>query len=541
MSNSPFLPPSSGQLSAPVQPPGLAGAKVFSHRQFVGFLLCAPFYCMLGLLIIEAALAALTTWLVIQAGQDLANEDFLIADFGWIVLAQSTSYVVGAISWIYAERAGFGAFGRYMLRFARENRSDARLFGDTHQREKVEPFLTNEAFHIFFELVYELEADLKLFFSLIFNTIVLGVAIDAGLPVVYGLVFVALLALQYGVRKWVATTYAENQRATNSMTARTYTAWDNITSGNRYNYRVWHAGFKQRLRDALGAQIRAILAKEGVAAVGGIFALLVIFAYLAHVAANDVKDAALLIALAATLPRQIELSYSVHNLAAGWNDLLAIWTRMNGACNAMHAQADAQFESRIKMQNLQLSYTPPGTAPEAATLLSMATFEAACTMLPQLQRGVVQVRGSNGAGKSTLLAALKQRFGSSAYYWPTSTKLAFEFSAAEVAAKEEASDGGPDEAGDAAEDDDNDGATTAQSTAQSTAPSTAQSAEKITGFSSGERQLQSLTEIVRQTSAQVYLLDEWDANLDASNRAVAQRLIDELAARSLVIEISHRG
>ena len=143
---------------------------MFSHRQFVGFLLCAPFYCMLGLLIIEAALAALTTWLVIQAGQDLANEDFLIADFGWIVFAQSTSYVVGAVSWVYAERAGFGAFGRYMLRFARENRTDARLFGDTHQREKVEPFLTNETFHIFFELVYELEADLKLFFSLIFNT-----------------------------------------------------------------------------------------------------------------------------------------------------------------------------------------------------------------------------------------------------------------------------------------------------------------------------------------------------------------------------------
>jgi hypothetical protein len=336
---------------------------VFTPRQFVGFLLCMPFYCMLGLLIIEAALAALTTWLVIQAGQDLANEDFLIADFGWIVLAQSTSYVVGAISWIYAERAGFGAFGRYMLRFARENRADARLFGDAAQREKVEPFLTNESFHIFFEVVYELEADLKLFFSLLFNTIVLGVAIDAGLPVVYGLAFVALLVLQYVARHWLAKTYADNQRATNSMTARTYTAWDNITSGNRYNFRVWHAGFKQRLRDALGAQIRAILAKEGVAAVGGIFSLLVIFAYLAHVAANDVKNAGLLIALAATLPKQIELSYSVHSLASGWNDLLAIWTRMSGACNAMHAQADAQFESRIKMQELQLSYTPPGTTP----------------------------------------------------------------------------------------------------------------------------------------------------------------------------------
>jgi hypothetical protein len=519
MSDTPIFIPTSSLQTAP---------KVFTHRQFVGFLLCAPFYCMLALLMVEAALAALTTWLVIKAGQDLANEDFLIVDFAWIVLAMSTSYLVGAVSWVYAERAGFGAFGRYMLRFARENRTDARLFGDAGQREKVEPFLTNETFHIFFELVYELEADLKLFFSLIFNTIVLGVAIDAGLPLVYGLVFLALLALQFGVRKWVARTYAENQRATNSMTARTYTAWDNITSGNRYNYRVWHAGFKQRLRDALKAQIRAILAKEGVAAVGGIFSLVVIMAYLAYVAGHNREDAALLIALAATLPRQIELSYSVHGLAAGWNDLLAIWTRMGGACNAMHAQADAQFESRIKMQGLQLAYTPPGagagpgTGPTAATPLPLASFEAACAMLPQLQRGVVQVRGSNGAGKSTLLAALKNRLGSSAYYWPTSTKLAFEFAAAEVAAKEEASDGELAEADDAADDD-------------------TASAGPGNSFSSGERQLESLTEIVRRTQAQIYLLDEWDANLDAANRAKAQRLIDELAARSLVVEISHRS
>jgi hypothetical protein len=507
--------------------------KPFRQRDFVGFLLGLPFYCMLALLLVEAALAALTTWLVIKAGQDLANEDFLMADFGWIVLAQSTSYVVGAISWIYAERAGFGAFGRYMLRFARENRGDARLFGDAVQREQVEPFLTNEAFHIFFEVVYELEADLKLFFSLLFNTIVLGVAIDAGLPAVYGLAFLALLVLQYFARHWLARTYADNQRATNSMTARTYTAWDNITSGNRYNFRVWHAGFKLRLRDALAAQIRAILAKEGVAAVGGIFSLLVIFAYLAFVAGRNTQDAALLIALAATLPKQIELSYSVHSLASGWNDLLAIWTRMAGACNAMLPQADAQFASRIKMDLLQLNYTPPasGVIASHTTALPVASFEAACTLLPQLQRGVVQVRGGNGAGKSTLLAALKHHLGSQAYYWPTSTKLAFEFAAAEAKATEEAA---VDEGAAL-------GADAAGAPGVADAGPTVAVSPSSTGFSSGERQIQSFTEIVRETRAQIYLLDEWDANLDATNRALAQRLIDELAARALVVEISHRG
>jgi chromosome segregation ATPase len=60
------------------------------------------------------------------------------------------------------------------------------------------------------------------------------------------------------------------------------------------------------------------------------------------------------------------------------------------------------------------------------------------------------------------------------------------------------------------------------------------------GFSTGERQLKSLEEIVNSTNAKIYLLDEWDANLDDANRAKGDALADELAARARVVEISHR-
>ena len=42
------------------------------------------------------------------------------------------------------------------------------------------------------------------------------------------------------------------------------------------------------------------------------------------------------------------------------------------------------------------------------------------------------------------------------------------------------------------------------------------------------------------TDAPLYLLDEWDANLDGPNCAVANALVEELAKRARVIEISHR-
>ncbi len=480
-------------------------STAYKRTDFLGFLLVTPFYLMLVLLIVEAGLAATTTALIIQASYDVSQQDFLISDFAWIVAAQSASYVVGASSWIFAERAGFGAYGRYMLRFARHNRSTPALLGDRAQREHVEPFLTNETFQILFELIYELEADLKLFFSLLFNAIVLGYAIDAGLPAIYALVFVALLAFQWFLRKPVATAYLAQQRETNRMTAHTYTAWDNITSGNRYNYRLWHTGFKERLRLALRAQIRAIMAREGIATVSGIFALVVVFSYLAWVAGRNVGDSALLIALAATLPRQIDLSYNVHGLASGWNDLLAIWTRMGGACEAMRPAADSQFNQRIRFDGVSLQR-------DGQTLLCSSVDTAAAQVLLQ-PNGRILVRGSNGMGKSSLLVALKAQLGNQAFYWPTNDKLSFAF----LKGKEIQGEGGDDEP-------------------EHDAPRRPSAG----GFSSGEKQLRSLQEISARTQAKVYLLDEWDANLDHKNRALAEQIVCGLAARAVVVEISHR-
>jgi ABC-type bacteriocin/lantibiotic exporter with double-glycine peptidase domain len=488
----------------------------YKNIDFFRFLLCTPFYIMLFLLLVEAALAASTTWLIIKAGQHVAEEEFLIGDLVWIVAAQCAAYIVGAVSWVFAERAGFGAFGRYMMRFARDNKKYANLLSNKQIRETVEPFLTNETFHIFFELMFELEADLKLFFGLIFNALVLGIAIDAGLPVTYAVVFAMLMCLQWFVRKPVARAYANNQRQTNRLTAHTYNAWDNIFSGNRYNFRLWHGTFKERLRDALAAQIKSIMAREGLSTISGIIALGMVFGYIVVIASRDVTNTALLIGLAATLPRQIELSHDVHGLVTGWNDLLAVWTRITGACNTMHPEPDADFDSRIQFKRISLTLrnASGGLALPCDSLL------AALDLVKTHPTGRILVRGGNGSGKSTLLAAMKTHIGSQAFYWPTADSLAFAFDkpiAAKLPTKAEI-DSKEDDLDYLSEDYE----------------------EEKSGFSSGERQLKSLQEIAEHTRSVVYLLDEWDANLDAKNRGQAESLVEKIAAKALVIEISHR-
>jgi ABC-type multidrug transport system fused ATPase/permease subunit len=467
------------------------------------FLLCPPFFVMLLLMLVEASLHAATTYLVIEAGRDVARSTFQLVDLMWILASEASAYMVGAVSWIFAERAGFLAYGRYMLRFARDNRHKAKLLGDKEARERVEPFLTGETFYVYFHLLYEIEGDLRILLALILNVIVLGTQIDASLPVAYACVIAALFLMQWLMRRRVAAAYLANQRMTNRMTAQGYTAWDNVFAGNRYNLRLWLAGFKRKLRDGLHSQILAVVTKEGLSAASGIVGLAIVFAAMGYVALHNSSDMEVMIALAATLPRQIEMTKDMHSFASGWNDFLASWARMRGVADSMHPDPDAGFDARMKIDRLTLR--------EGDNARSVASVDDAINLVLAQPTGRINVRGPNGAGKSTLLTSLKAAVRTRAYFWPTADRLAFAFAQGR-------DDIETDEDGNPIEPD----------------------LTKKQGYSSGERQLRALEEIVRHTDAPIYLLDEWDANLDPNNRAAADALVEELARRARVVEISHR-
>ena len=225
------------------------------------------------------------------------------------------------------------------------------------------------------------------------------------------------------------------------------------------------------------------------------------------VALHNVGNTALLVGLATTLPRQIEMTYELHLLASGWNDFIAIWTRFGGVADNMLPEPDADFDERINFDRLVLR--------DGDNENAVSSLDDALRIVLARPTGRINVRGGNGSGKSSLLASLKTEMKKRAYYWPTTDRLAFHFT------------GGVDPV-DVEGDDEDDVVVVPQSIDQ-----------KL-GFSSGERQLKSLEEIVNSTGAEIYLLDEWDANLDADNKAKADALVDELAARARVIEISHR-
>ena len=139
------------------------------------------------------------------------------------------------------------------------------------------------------------------------------------------------------------------------------------------------------------------------------------------VAIQDAGNTTLLIALAATLPRQIEMTLDMHQLTGGLTDLVAVWTRIRGVCAHMHPAADTGFVARIDFERLvrregEREWVCDSLADAVHRVLAVPT-------------GLVGVRGGNGSGKSTLLSALKCRLRGQAYYWPTHDRLAFAFNA----------------------------------------------------------------------------------------------------------------
>src|SRR6185437_9938918 len=118
---------------------------------------------------------------------------------------------------------------------------------------------------------------------------------DGSLPIAYVALFAVLFAIQWTMRKRIASAYLENQRMTNRMTAQGYTAWDNVFAGNRYNLRLWLGGFKSRLRDALAAQIKAIMWREGLSSMSGILGLAIIFVAIVIVAIRNAGDTEMLV------------------------------------------------------------------------------------------------------------------------------------------------------------------------------------------------------------------------------------------------------
>src|SRR5206468_12999583 len=96
------------------------------------------------------------------------------------------------------------------------------------------------------------------------------------------------------------------------------------------------------------------MAREGLPALAGLTCRPILVSSRTYVVTAIAGDTDVLIALAATLPRQIDMTNQVHQLTSGWNEVLALWARVGGVARSMRPEPHPNFDRRIKFDRLVL-------------------------------------------------------------------------------------------------------------------------------------------------------------------------------------------
>ncbi|MEI8180362.1 hypothetical protein, partial [Aestuariivirga sp.] len=190
-----------------------------------------------------------------------------------------------------------------------------------------------------------------------------------------------------------------------------------------------------------------------------------------------------MVALAIVLPRLTEALLDISNLVGNAADYLALKGRADWLNQAL-AATPSDVAQRLDFSRIRIVKKKD----DSWHTVSATTVDAALAAMAE--RGRYAVSGPNGSGKTSLMLLLKLHARESAVYLPAQSIL---FPSIRI------------------------------------------------GLSAGQRKLRDLQRgLALRASATIFLLDEWDANLDPGNRQAISYLLDDLARTHAVIEVSHR-
>lgn len=261
-------------------------------------------------------------------------------------------------------------------------------------------------------------------------------------------------------------------------------SWDNLVIGNLSNVNRWRRSYDQYWATSFESRIALASAREWTNTLGTLAAILPVAIVTIYLAMRSESTAATAL-LVAALPRQLMILnhlYVVGSYGNLWHEIRERLAGLSQALNpiAVHGKS---VTSRIKTDKIRLY--------DEKNVLALS-WDDLWEITKQRTHGRLVLRGENGSGKSTLLRLLKERIGEPALYLPAE-QLNLAFAVAQ-------------------------------------------------DLSSGQRAMAILQDIASfATPPKLILLDEWDANMDEVFRGQASSIIDQLAEKSLVIEVSHRS
>lgn len=182
--------------------------------------------------------------------------------------------------------------------------------------------------------------------------------------------------------------------------------------------------------------------------------------------------------LVAVLPRTLQLFGSVHALSMYGSQFVIVRRKVKNLMQFTQTLESQDIASQINTKNITIKDASTHQDYELVAFQHILASK-------QLKPGRYLVQGNNGSGKSSLLKLIKSLPGESVLISPD-----INFS------------------------------------------------EPSENLSTGQRQMKQISALLMQP-VDIFLLDEWDANLDGFNRNLLSAEIDRVAAQKIVIEVRH--
>ncbi len=313
--------------------------------------------------------------------------------------------------------------------------------------------------------------------NILLNTISIILVTDLTLGLVIVLVGLSGLWIIHLSETGISESSRNEMLADNQLNAHLSRSWDNIVLGNELFFTRWKKHFNELFVASEGASLEAVKKRDWIVSVAGIVTNALVLGSALMLAWMNRETPGFVLAVLVMLPRSLQIVMHIQIIQT----YVAQWKNLR-------EKLIVTSESVVEPQPIDLSRL----IQQDNVCIRMGnqnySSQEVENLLNKNRSGRVTITGPNGAGKSCLLLKLKNKFSLSATYIPAHHQLMLR--------------------------------------------------EAQLSLSSGEVALAALKDL-QSVNCNILLLDEWDANLSAENRAILDQVIDQLSLERIVVEIRH--
>lgn len=429
-----------------------------------------------SLITVQQVLNAFGTYALAKAGLSFENREQFVL---W-TLASILLFIFSPLINIFIRRTennlSFDAYKIFLGETLFLKRGNSSLWQSKNLKDRFLASIGSDASD-YLGLVLFISMDIYSFvLSIILGVLTLSFIIDMSLLPAFICSGVLSFVIYRKFSKKVEALYNIDQSARTELVGHLLKSWDNVLLKNSSILQNYQNSFHQRISSSQSQALKSATASELLIFALGLATGLPVLISVCWIIWNSPSNTQVLIALLATLPRQLNILGVFRNVFQSLTSLISVEAKFSVLCEGAIIPA-RKLEASIKTDLITINQN------------SFFDINETIEKFQQNPTGRFEVRGANGAGKSTFLLHLNHRLDNSMYL-PTHPDLMI-------------------------------------------------GSETSSTRSSGENLLAHI-EVLANAKEDIILLDEWDANLDAENLQIVNTRINEIAQTKTIIEVRHR-